>query len=134
MKNQQLQAKLEQGQGRIQFNQNTPTIPQYGRLVYDYTYPMWISTAVINPQSNCPKRHRKHNQVDILDWTLEIKEVSLLLNLEAEEKSLSETKLPYDIQREECQPTPLSKAIIVWEPQTHCQLFELIRFDAFMVK
>ena len=27
-----------------------------------------------------------------------------------------------------------TKATIVWEPQTHCQLFELIRFDAFIVK
>ena len=27
-----------------------------------------------------------------------------------------------------------TKATIVWEPQTHCQLFEVIRFDAFMVK
>ena len=44
------------------------------------------------------------------------------------------TKLPCDLRKGECLPTPLTKATIVWEPQTHCQLFELIRFDAFMVK
>ena len=44
------------------------------------------------------------------------------------------TKLPCDVRKGECQPTPFTKATIVWEPQTHCQLFELIRFDAFMVK
>ena len=44
------------------------------------------------------------------------------------------TKLPCDLRKGECQPTPFTKATIVWEPQTHCQLFELIRFDAFMVK
>ena len=44
------------------------------------------------------------------------------------------TKLTCDLRKEECQPTPFTKATIVWEPQTHCQLFELIKFDAFMVK
>ena len=34
----------------------------------------------------------------------------------------------------QCLPTPFTKATIVWEPQQHCPLFELIRFDAFMVK
>ena len=40
------------------------------------------------------------------------------------------TKLPSDLWKGECLPTPFTKATIVWEPQTHCQLFELIRFDA----
>ena len=44
------------------------------------------------------------------------------------------TKLPCDLRKGECLPTPFTKATIVWEPQTHSQLFELIRFDAFMVK
>ena len=44
------------------------------------------------------------------------------------------TKLPCDLRNGERLPTPLTKATIVWEPQTHCQLFELNRFDAFMVK
>ena len=44
------------------------------------------------------------------------------------------TKLPCDLRKGECLTTPFTKATIVWEPQTHCQLFELIRFDAFMVK
>ena len=43
-------------------------------------------------------------------------------------------KLPCDHHEGECLPTPFTKATIVWEPQQHCQLFELIRFDAFMVK
>ena len=66
-------------------------------IVYDYNNPMWIPTAAINPQSNCPKGRGKQNQVDILDQNLETKEVSLLLNLEADEISLSGTKLPCDI-------------------------------------
>ena len=109
-------------------------VPQFGRVVYDYTNHMWISTAGINPQPQCPKGRRKQYRFDILDWTLEIKEVSLILNLETEEISLLGTKLPCDLQKGECQPTPFTKATSIWEPQSHCQLFELIRFDAFMVK
>ena len=44
------------------------------------------------------------------------------------------TKLPCDLHKGECLPTPFTKATIIWEPQTHCQLSELIRFDAYMVK
>ena len=60
--------------------------------------------------------------------------MSLILNLDTEDISLMGIKLPCDLQKGECQPTPFTKATIVWEPQTHCQLCELIRFGAFMVK
>ena len=113
---------------------NTPLVPPYGRIVYDYTNPMWIPSAIKNAQSNCMKGPRKQNRIDILDWTLEIREVSPILNLDNEKISYIGTKLPCDLRKGECLPTPLTKATIVWEPQTHCQLFELIRFDAFMVK
>ena len=132
--NPQLQKKIEEMQGRIHFDMNTPLVPPYGRIVYDYTNPMWIPSAIKNAQSNCMKGPRKQNRIDILDWTLEIREVSLILNLDNEEISYMGTKLPCDLRKGECLPTPLTKATIVWEPQTYCQLFELIRFDAFMVK
>ena len=109
-------------------------VPPYGRIVYDYTNPTWIPSAIKNAQSNCLTGVRKQNRIDILDWTLEIKEVSLILNLDTEKILYMGTKLPCDLRKGECQPTPFTKATIVWEPQTHCQLFELIRFDAFMVK
>ena len=109
-------------------------VPPYGRIVYDYTNPTWIPSAKKNAQSNCLTGVRKQNRIDILDWTLEIREVSLILSLDTEEISYMGTKLPCDLRNGECQPTPFTKATIVWEPQTHCQLFELIRFDAFMVK
>ena len=80
------------------------------------------------------KGPRKQSRVDILDWTLEIREVSLRLNIDTEEISYMGTKLPGDLHKEECLPTPFTKATIVWEPQIHCQWFELIRIDAFMVK
>ena len=121
-------------QGRTQFDLHTPMVPPYARIVYDYTNPMRIPNAIKNAQSNCMKGPRKKNRIDILDWTLEIREVSLLLNLDTEEISYRGTKLPCDLQKGECLPTPFTKATIVWEPQTHCQLFEIIRFDAFMVK
>ena len=44
------------------------------------------------------------------------------------------TKLPWDLRKRGCLPTAFTKATIVWEPHTHCQIFELIRFDAFKVK
>ena len=129
-----LQKRIEDLQGRIQFHLDTPMVPQYGRIVYDYTNPTWIPSAIKNAQSNCLTGVRKQNRIDILDWTLEIREVSLILSLDTEEISYMGTKLPCDLRKGECQPTPFTKATIVWEPQTHCQLFELIRFDAFMVK
>ena len=132
--NPSLQKQIEEKQGRIQFDLDTPMVPPYGRIVYDYTNLMWIPNAIKNAQSNCMKGPRKQNRIDILDWTLEIREVSLILNLDNEEMSYMGTKLPCDLRKRECLPTPFTKATIVWEPQTHCQLFELIRFDAFMIK
>ena len=131
--NPQLQKKLE-GQGRTRFDINTPRVPPYGRIVYGYTNPLWIPTAAKNPQSQCLKRRKRQNRIDILDWTLEKKEVSLILNLDTEEISFMGTKLPCDLRTGECQATPCTKATIVWEPQTDCQLLEFFRFDAFMVK
>ena len=87
-----------------------------------------------NAQSNCMKGPRKQNRIDILDWTLEIREVSLILNLDNEEISYMGTELPCDLRNRGMPPNSINKATIVWEPQTHCQLFELIRFDAFMEK
>ena len=120
--------------GRIQLDHDTLMVPPYGRIVYDYTNPMWIPNTIKNAQSNCMKGPRKQNRKVILDWTLEIREVSLILYLDTEEISYTGTKLPCELRKGECLPTPFTKATIVWEPQTHCQLFELIRFDAFMVK
>ena len=129
-----LQKKIEDLQGKIQFHLDTPMVPPYGRIVYDYTNPTWIPSAIKNAQSNCLTGVRKQNRIDILDWTLEITEISLILNLDTEEISYMRTKLPCDLHKEESQPTPFTKATIVWEPQTHCQLFELNRFDVYMVK
>ena len=80
-----LQKKIEDMQGRIQFEFDTPMVPPYGRIVYDYTNSMWIPNAIKNAQSNCMKGPRKQNRIDILDWTLEIKGVSLTLNLDTEQ-------------------------------------------------
>ena len=57
-----LQKKIEEMQGRIQFELDTPMVPPYGRIVYDYTNPMWIPNAFKNAQSNCMKGPRKQKQ------------------------------------------------------------------------
>ena len=97
-----LQKKIEDMQGRIQFDLDTPMVLPYGRIVYDYSNPMWIPNAIKNAQSNCMKGPRKQNRIDILDWTLEIREVSLILNLDNEEISYMGTKLPCDLRKGEC--------------------------------
>ena len=108
-----LQKKIKDMQGRIHFNLDTPMVPPYGRILYDYTNLMWIPNAIKNAQSNCMKGPRKQNRIDILDWTLEIREVSLILNLDTEEISYMGTKLPSDLSKGECLPTPFTKATIV---------------------
>ena len=82
--NPQLQKRIEDLQGRIQFHLDTPMVPPYGRIVYDYTNPTWIPSAIKNAQSNCLTGVRKQNKIDILEWTLEIREVLLILNLDTE--------------------------------------------------
>ena len=129
-----LKKKIEGMQGRIPFDLDTPMVPPYGRIVNDYTNPTWIPNAVKNANSNCMKGPRKQNRINILDWTLEIREVSLILILDTEKISYMGTKLPCDLCKGECLPTPFTKARTVWEDQTHCHLFEIIKFDAFMVK
>ena len=66
-----LQKKIEDMQGRIQSGFDTPMVPPNGRIVYDYTNPMWIPNEIKHDQSNCMKGPRKPNRLDILDWTLE---------------------------------------------------------------
>ena len=108
--------------------------PPYSRLAYRYSDESRISSAGYNPQSNCNGGRRLQNRVNLIDWTLGLSEVPLILNLETNEVSLDVTKLPCNIERGYCDPTALNKATIVWEPETHCRLFKMIRFDAFMVK
>ena len=59
--NPQLQKKLEESQGQIQFDINTSMVPSYGRIVSDYTNLLWIQTAAKNPQSQCLKGRRRQN-------------------------------------------------------------------------
>ena len=98
LSNPPLQKRLENVQGNIQFNGDTPMVPPYGRLVYDYTNPMWVPNEIKNAQSNCLSGVKKQNRIDILDWTLEIKEVSLILNLDTKDISYMGTKLPCDLR------------------------------------
>ena len=120
-----LQKKIEDMQGRIQFEFDTPMVQfdafmvkyqdrygriVYGRIVYDCTNPIWIPNALKNAQSNCMEGPRKQNRIDILDWKLEIKEVSSILNLDTEEISYMGTKI---LRKGECLPTPFTKATIV---------------------
>ena len=65
---------------------------------------------------------------------MSLSEVSLTLNLETNEISLDGTKIPCNVEKGYCHPTALTKSTIVWEPEIHCQIFELLRFDAYMVK
>ena len=46
LSNPPLQKRLENVQGNIQFNVDTPMVPPYGRLVYDYTNPMWVPNEI----------------------------------------------------------------------------------------
>ena len=134
MNNPTLQNRLEKLQGGIKFPYNTPLTPQYGRLAYDYTDESWVPGAGFNPQSNCKGGRRVQNRVDLLGWKLGLNSVSLTLNLETNEISLDGTKLPCNIEEGYCHPTALTKATIVLELEVHCRIFEIIRFDAFMVK
>ena len=119
---------------RIQLQKETPMSPQCGRLTYNYNDPLWITSASLNPPSNRPGGRRHQNQTELLDWTIEIREVSILLNLETEEISIDGIKLTCDVGKRECQNTALAKATKVLKPHVHCQVFDLIRSDAFMVK
>ena len=65
---------------------------------------------------------------------MSLSEVSPTLNLETNEISLDGTKLPCNVEKGDCHPTALTKSTIVWEPELHCQIFEMSRFDAYMVK
>ena len=103
--------------------------PQYGRLASSAR-----RSARYNPQSNFKGGRRLQNPVDLLDSALGLSEVSEILNLETNEILLDGTKLPCNNEKGYCHPTDLTNATIVWEPETHCGLFEMIRFDAFMVK
>ena len=51
MNNPSLRNRIEKAQGEIRLSYITPLTPQYGRLIYDYTYESWTPTASKNKQS-----------------------------------------------------------------------------------
>ena len=134
MNNPSLLNRIEKAQGEIRLSNINPLTPQYGRLVYDYTDEYRIPTASKNRQSNCKGGRKVQSRLDFLDWTLSLIKVSLTLNLETNEISLDGTKLPCNVAKGYCHPTALTKSAIVWEPEIHCQIFEMLRFDAYTVK
>ena len=134
MNNPNSQNRLEKAQGEIRFPYNTPLTPPYGRLVYDHSDESWVPIASTNKQSNCKGGRRVQRRLDFLDWTLALSIISLTLNLETNEISLDGTKLPCNVEKSYCHPTALRKTTIVWEPEVHCQIFEMLRFDTYMVK
>ena len=134
MNNPSLQNRIEKAQGEIRLSYITPLTPQYGRLVYDYTDESWIPTASKNRQSNFKGGRKVQSRLDFLDWTLSLSEVSLTLNLETNEISLDGTKLPCNVEKGYFHTTALTKSTIFWESELHCQIFEMLRFDAYMVK
>ena len=134
MNNPSLQNRLENALGEIRFPYNTPLTPPYGRLVYDHTDKPWVPIASNNKQSNCKGGRRIQSRLDSLDLTLALSAVSLLLNLETKEISLDGTKLLCNVEKGCCHPTALTKATIVWEPELHGHFFEMLRFNAYMVK
>ena len=129
-----MQNRLEKLQGGKNFPYHTPLKPPYRRLAYDYTDESWVPGARFNPQSNCKSGRRVQSRVHHLDWTPGLGSVSITLNLETKEIPQGGTKLHCDIEKGYCHPTALTKATIIWEPEVHCQIFEMIRFDAYVVK
>ena len=132
MNNPSLQNRIEKAQGEIRLSYITPLTPQYGRLVYDYTYESWTPTASKNKQSNCKGGRKVQSRLDFLDWTLSLSEVSLTLNLETNE--ISWYQITMQCRKRVLSPNGPNQSTIVWEPELHCQIFEMLRFDAYVVK
>ena len=132
MNNPNLQNRIEKAEGEIRLSYITPLTPQYDRLVH--TDESWIPAASKNRQSNCKGGQKVQIRLDFLDWTVSLSEVSLTLNLETNEISLVSTKLQCNVEKGYCHPTALTKSTIVWELEVHCQIFEMLRFDAYLVK
>ena len=105
-----LQKKIEEMQGRIQFDMNTPLVPPYVQIVYDYTNPMWIPSAIKNAQSNCMKGPRKQNRIDILDWTLEIREVSLMIKSKQRRNIIYRNKSTLQSPQRRMPPNTINKS------------------------
>ena len=57
-----LQKNIEDMQGRIHFDLDTPMVPPYGRIVYDYTNPMWIPNAKCTIKLHEKTKETKQNR------------------------------------------------------------------------
>ena len=57
-----LQKRIEDLQGRIQFHLDTPMVPPYGRIVYDYTNPTCIPSAIKKRTIKLFNRSKKTKQ------------------------------------------------------------------------
>ena len=102
--------------------------------MYDHSDESWVPIGKSNKQSNCKCGHRVQSRLDFLDCTLSLSIISLTLNLETNEILLDVNKLPYNLEKGYCLTTALIKATMVCEQEVQRQIFEMLRFDAYMVK
>ena len=130
------QERIEEKQGRFQFNRSDPFAFQHGSLVYNPNDHNWIPQVTDNPWANCPGKspQYEYHVIHTIGWTLQLTKITLTFDLATEHMYYGKDRIKCDIERGYCEPNHAIKAVVIWEPEHHCKIFDVGRSHARMIK
>ena len=105
-------------------------------MVYNPRDHYWIPNATDNSWANCPGKHPEHKYhvIHTLGWSLQLTNITLTFDVATERMYYGKIRINCDIERGHCPPNYAIKATIIWEPENHCQIFDVGSSHARMIK
>ena len=130
------QANIEEKQGRFRLDRYKLFSLQHWSMVYNPRYHNWIPNATDNPLVNCPGNDSEHEYLVIhtLGWSLQLTNITLIFDVASEHMYYGKVRIKCDIEWGYCPLNHAIKAIVIWEPVTHCRLFDVGRSHARVIK
>ena len=130
------QANIEAKQDRFQLDRYRPFAFQHGSMAYNPRHHEWIPNDTDDPWANCPGKNPEHEYhiLHTQGWSLPLTNITLCFDVKSESIYYWKICIKCNLERGYCPPNHAIKAIVIWEPENHCRIFDVGRSYTRMIK
>ena len=86
-----------------------------------------LTVAEKNPEHD-------YHVIHTLGWSLQLTNITLTFDVATKHMYYGKVCIKCVIERGHCPPNHATKATIIWEPENHCRIFDVVRLYARMIK